>query len=108
MTTKQIGFVPTTNRGKMIRKILTENGGRMFSVTFRKKDNTIRTLTGNYGHVQAQSGGNNAGHYEKYVCVILPEKDAKGNPLRRNVNCETVLSITTNGVTMAFEDTARA
>lgn len=95
--------VPASNRAKMIKGILTGNGGRMFTVTFTKADGTERTLTGNYGQVKAQTGENTTAHIDKYVTVILPEKDAKGNPLRRNVNCETVKSITTNGTTVNFE-----
>lgn len=103
MTNSRRVVVPASNRAKMIKNILTGNGGRMFTVTFKKADNTMRTLTGNYGQVKAQNGDNSVAHIEKYVTVILPEKDAKGEPLRRNVNCETVTSITTNGVTVNFE-----
>lgn len=95
--------VPASNRAKMIKKLLTENGGRMFTVTFVKVNGEERTITGNYGNVRAQDGENTTAHIEKYVTVILPEKDAKGQPLRRNVNCETVKSITTNGTTISFE-----
>lgn len=93
----------TTLKARMIRDILTNNGGRMFTVTFKKQNGEMRTLTGNYGNVAAQAGHNNAAHYEKYVTVILPTKDAKGNPERRNVNCETVVCIKTNGTVVNFE-----
>lgn len=96
--------VKTTNKARMIKQLLAGNEGRMFTVTFKKKDGTMRTLTGNYGHVKGQDGHNNAAHFEKYVCVILPTKDAKGNPERRNVNCETVTEIKTNGTTIKFEE----
>lgn len=99
----QAGFIPTTQRGKMIRKILTENAGRMFTVTFKKNDGTLRTITGNYGHVKGQDGENTVANQEKYVTVILPEKDENGKVMRRNVNCETVTEITTNGTTIRFE-----
>jgi len=96
-------FVGTTNKARMIRNMLTGNGGRMFTVTFIKADGTERTLTGNYGHVKSQNGANTTAHLEKYVTVILPSKDAKGNPERRNVNTETVTKITTNGTTVFFQ-----
>lgn len=101
---KQLINVPTTNRGRMVRKMLLENGGRMCSVTFVKKDGSVRTLVGNFGHVADQSGHNNASHYEKYVCMILPEKDPKtGKQQRRNIDCEKVLSIKTNGAVVNFQ-----
>ena len=103
MTNSRRVVVPASNRAKMIKQILTGNGGRMFTVSFVKGNGELRTLTGNYGNVKAQQGENTTAHIEKYVTVILPEKDEKGNPLRRNVNCETVKSITTNGTTIHFE-----
>lgn len=102
-TTNRRVVVPASNRANMIKGLLTGNGGRMFSVTFIKANGEERTLTGNYGQVKAQSGENTTAHLEKYVTVILPTKNAKGEPDRRNVNCETVKSITTNGTTITFE-----
>jgi hypothetical protein len=104
MTSKlsNIGFIPTNTKGRMIREALTKNGGRMFSVTFIKADGTERTITGNYGHVKGQDGENTVANQEKYVTVILPEKDASGKQQRRNVNCETVKSLRINGETITF------
>lgn len=96
-------IVPTNNRARMIKDMLANSGGRMFSVTFIKANGEERTLTGNYGHVKGQDGRNMAAGHEKYITVILPERDAKGQPLRRNVNCETVRSIRMNGTTINFE-----
>jgi hypothetical protein len=75
----------------------------MFSVTFTKADGTERTITGNYGHVKGQDGDNTVAHIEKYVTVILPEKDENGKQQRRNVNTETVKSLRINGVTIEIK-----
>lgn len=99
----QAGFIPTTNRARMVRDLLLQNGGRMVTVTFIKADGTERTLTGNFGTVKAQSGANTVANQEKYVTMILPEKDDKGNPKRRNINCETVKRIKTNGAVVNFQ-----
>lgn len=98
-----VQVVKTNNKGKMIRDMLMGNGGRMFTVTFKKQNGEMRTITGNYGHVKGQDGENTVAHLEKYVTVILPEKDENGKQLRRNVNCETVTEIKTNGSTIRFE-----
>lgn len=96
-------IIATNAKGRMIRDLLTKNGGRMFSVTFIKADGTERTITGNYGHVKGQDGENTVAHIEKYVTVILPEKDENGKQQRRNVNCETVKSLRINGVTIEIK-----
>jgi hypothetical protein len=97
-------IIPANNKGRMIRDLLTNNGGRMFSVTFTKADGTERTITGNYGHVKGQDGENTVAHIEKYVTVILPERDANGKVQRRNVNTETVKSLRINGVTFEIKE----
>ena len=96
-------IIPTNAKGRMIRELLTKNGGRMFSVTFTKADGTERTITGNYGMVAGQTGENTVANQEKYVTVILPTKDANGKQERRNVNCETVKSLRINGVTIEIK-----
>ena len=101
--TKQI-VQKTTSKGKMIREILMGNGGRRFSVTFKKANGEMRTLTGSYGQCQGQDGENTCAHLEKYVTIYLPEKDPRtGLQARRNVNVETVTQIKTNKTTLNFE-----
>ena len=97
-------IIATTAKGRMIRDLLTKNGGRMFSVTFTKANGEERTITGNYGHVKGQDGENTVAHIEKYVTVILPERDAQGKVQRRNVNTETVKSLRINGVTIEIKE----
>ncbi len=96
-------IIATNAKVRMIRDLLTKNGGRMFSVTFIKADGTERTITGNYGYVKGQDGENTVANIEKYVTVILPEKDENGKQQRRNVNAETVKSLRINGVTIEIK-----
>lgn len=95
--------IKTNAKGRMVREMMLGNQGRFVTVTFIKADGTERTINGNFGHVKTQNGDNTVAHIEKYVTIILPTKNAKGEPDRRNVNCETVKSLKINGETITFQ-----
>ncbi|WOZ57564.1 hypothetical protein [Pseudomonas phage vB_PseuGesM_254] len=92
----------TTAIGSAIKQLMASNKGKFFSVTFTKADNTERTLVGSVRKVPGHNGGNTIGHIEKYLTVVLAEKDEKGCEQFRNVNCETVKSISMGGKKISF------
>lgn len=85
--------------GEMIRA----NGSKFFSITFVKKDKTLRTLTCRVFHDKDHNGHNNAAHFEKYVTVVIRGRDANGKRQFRNVNTETIKSLHIGGKTINFE-----
>jgi len=88
---------------RAVKALIQSNGNKFFSVTFIKKDGSERTLVGHIRKVEGHNGHNNASHVEKYITVVLTEKDAKGNEQFRNVNCETIKSISMGGRKIQFD-----
>lgn len=95
--------VKTDALSKGVASMIRANGSKFFGVTFVKKDGTLRTLNGHVRKVEGQQGGNTTGHIEKYVTIVLNEKDEKGNPQFRNVNMETIVSLSMGGRKMFFK-----
>lgn len=93
----------TTLIGAAVKDMLKANKGRFFTVTFKKKDGSLRTLNCKHGHVKGHDKPNTTAHIEKYLTVVLTEKDAKGNEQFRNVNCEEVVSVSMGGKVINFE-----
>lgn len=94
--------VKTDAVSRTIGELIRNNGSKFFSVTFIKKDNTERTLTGRVFVDPAHKGHNNAAHYEKYVTIVIRGRDEKGNRRFRNVNTETIKSLHIGGRTIDF------
>lgn len=95
--------VKTDNVSKAVASMIRANGSKFFGVTFVKKDGTTRTLNGHVRKVEGQRGDNTTHHIEKYVTIVLNQKDEKGNPQFRNVNMETVISLSMGGRKMFFK-----
>lgn len=97
----------TTHRtdavSKTIGQLIKSNGSKFFGVTFVKKDGTLRTLNGHVRKVAGHDGHNNASHYEKYVTIVLNEKDKNGKEQFRNVNTETIVSLSIGGRKIKFD-----
>ena len=78
----------------MLDKLILESKGRFVSVTFKKKDNTLRTLNGRLGVSKHLRGGVSTLNPETYI--TLYDMAAKGY---RAVNRATIQSVTIGGVT---------
>ena len=96
-------IVRTDNVSKAIAQMIHNNGAKFFGVTFIKKDGTERTLNGHVRKVPGHEGHNNASHFEKYVTIVLNEKDKDGKEQFRNVNTETIVSLSIGGRKMSFK-----
>jgi len=81
----------TTDRAK---ELIKETNGRIFSSTFIKKDNTIRTLTCRLGKRYKSKTGRNA-PYKAQNYNLLPVYDMKIKDFRM-LNFNTLLTLTIN------------
>jgi hypothetical protein len=96
-------IVRTDAVSKAIAAMIHANGSKFFGVTFVKKDGTERTLNGHVRKVEGHTGHNNASHFEKYVTIVLNEKDSQGREQFRNVNTETIVSLSIGGRKIKFD-----
>jgi hypothetical protein len=84
-----------TTINTLIKNLLIANEGKFFSVTFKKKDGTIRKLNGRLGvHFGKQLQQSTVKSIPKYLTVY----DVKGNGYR-NVNTNTVIELSMMGKT---------
>ena len=81
----------TTDRAK---ELIKETNGRIFSSTFVKKDNTIRTLTCRIGKRYKSKTGRNA-PYKAKDYNLLPVYDMRIKAFRM-LNFNTLLTLTIN------------
>ena len=86
-----------------IKQMIVNNGNKWVGIEFVKKDGTIRKITGHYRPVPGHEGQNPASHVEKYVTMVLSQKDEKGNVQFRNVNVETIKALHIEGKRIYFE-----
>jgi hypothetical protein len=70
-----------------VTKIL-ESNGRIFTVTFLKKDGTIRTLNGRIGVTKYLKGGTSTLNPEEYITVY--DLQSKGY---RAINRSTIIDV---------------
>lgn len=77
----------------IIKYLLIGNEGKFFTVTFKKKDGTIRKLNGRLGvhHGKKLSSPTTAG-IPKYLVVYDVQKQAY-----RNINTDTVQAVSMKG-----------
>lgn len=81
----------TTDRAK---ELIRETNGRIFSSTFIKKDNTIRTLTARLGKKYKNKTGK-AAPYKAKEYNLLPVYDMRIKAFRM-LNFNTLLTLTIN------------
>lgn len=80
-------------RRRLLRAIAIAQEGKIFTVTFIKKDGTERVLTGRLGVTKHLVGGENTvAHKPEYLTVFDMQKGGY-----RNVNLDTVMSLRANG-----------
>ena len=73
----------------IIKYLLIGNEGKFFTVTFKKKDGSIRKLNGRLGvHFGKKLGKSTVAGIPKYLTVYDVQKRAY-----RNVNTDTVLAV---------------
>lgn len=87
-------------RSDEIKALIKSNGAKFFGVTFIKKDGTERTLTGQVYMHPDHMGKNPVAHKKEYVTVIVGHEN--GNPVYRNVNCDTIKRLAVGGKTYNF------
>lgn len=87
--------IPTDAVTRQIKALLKANAGKFFTVTFQKKDGTIRTLNCQHGHFKGHDGVNTVAHIEKYLTVHTAEGF-------KNVDCSKVKQIKMGGKVMTF------
>jgi hypothetical protein len=94
--------VKTDAVSKQIAAMIYANGSKFFGVTFVKKDGTERTLNGHVRKVAGHADRNTSAHFEKYVTIVLNTKDDQGREQFRNVNTETIKSLSIAGRKITF------
>ena len=73
----------------VMKNLLQVNGGRIFTVTFKKKDGTLRKLNGRLGvHHGKKLSSPTTESIPKYLVVYDVQKQAY-----RNVNVSTIQSV---------------
>ena len=89
-------MVYTNEFARQIKALLKSNNGKFFTVTFKKKDGTIRTLNCQHGHFKGHDGENTVSHIEKYLTVHTAEGF-------KNVDCSTITKIVMRGKTIEIK-----
>ena len=88
-----------TLNSKAIKTLISLNEGKVFGVTFTKKDGTQRSMNARLGVTAPLKGGeNNVAHIPKYLTAYDMQK---GN--YRNINTETVTELRMGGMTYKIE-----
>jgi hypothetical protein len=77
---------------KTLYQVIEQSRGKIFSVTFTKKDGTLRRMTARMGVTSKLRGGNNSNNGDKYITVY----DMVGRSYK-NVNRETIREIRFGG-----------
>ena len=78
----------------MLDEIILNSGGKFVTVTFTKKDGSLRTLTGRMGVTKHLKGGVSTLNADQYVTIY----DIQNNGYRA-VNRSTIQSVKCEGVT---------
>ena len=89
-------MVYTSEFARQIKALLKSNNGKFFTVTFKKKDGTIRTLNCQHGYFKGHEGTNTVAHKEKYLTVHTAEGF-------KNVDCSTITKIVMRGKTIEIK-----
>lgn len=85
----------------MVRQMISNIGGRLFSVKFIKKDNTLREMVCRTGVTKHLQGGELA--YDPVEKGLLPVFDMQKQDYRM-INLNTIVEIKVDGETYKFKD----
>lgn len=78
----------------MLDNLILSSEGRIITVTFVKKDGTMRTLNGRIGVIKHLKGGVSTLNPEKFITIY--DMQSKGY---RAINRDTIKGVTIGGVT---------
>ncbi len=92
----------TLEKMNRLKTLLSKNNSKFFTVEFIKKDGSLRKINGNIRHVKGHDGINPVAHLQNYITVVLPKKDDENRAQFRNINLETVKSISIAGDVYKF------
>lgn len=81
----------TLAKSRDMGQMIDNSRGRIFGVTFRKKDNTVRHLVGRMGVAKNLKGGSNNSDPAKYITVWDMQASAY-----RLVNRDTIIELNIN------------
>ncbi|WVS24589.1 hypothetical protein PSPHG_CDS_0108 [Pseudomonas phage Psxphi15] len=95
--------VKTDAVSNAVASMIKANGSKFFGVTFVKKNGELRTLNCHVRKVDGKDGHNTTARFDKYVTVVLNEKDSQGREQFRNVNLETIVSLSMGRRKMFFK-----
>jgi hypothetical protein len=93
--------------GKTLHDIIWAHKGQFFSVTFMKKDGTLRTINrAQVGYKKGYDGDNTVAHLEQYVTVVEAGEagDVPGKPKFRNVNTDAIRRLAIGGKVLYVQD----
>ena len=82
-----------TSNSRRIANLLEQTSGRFFSVTFEKKDGSIRTINGRTGVVKGLTGGKSTVDTNKYLIVYENATDGY-----RCVNKDRIIEASLDGM----------
>ena len=83
----------------MLDELILQSAGRFVTVTFKKKNGELRTLTGRLGVTKHLKGGTSTLNPDAYITIY--DVVNKGY---RAINRETIRSVTINHITASLND----
>lgn len=86
--------VKDANRVNLVRSLLNESKGKIFSVQFTKKDGSLRRMVARTGVTRHLKGGERAYNPEEKGLTFVFDMQKKAY---RSINLSTVTSIRING-----------
>lgn len=82
-----------------LAEIIKASSGKFFTVTFTKKDGSIRTLNGRLGVTKYLKGGKSTLNPDQFITVY--DVQSQGY---RAVNVDTIQSVTVDGILYQYAD----
>lgn len=91
-----------TSKVKTLRAAIESTQGKFFTVTFKKKDGSLRTMNARIGVKKHLKGGvSTTAHIDKYITVYEGAQASY-----KNINLETVEELNFQGNILKFEEVA--
>lgn len=81
------------NTSRILSSLIEGSNGRFVTVTFQKKDGSIRVINGRLGVTKGLKGGKSSVNPDQYITIY--DMQAQGY---RNINRDTILQVQTDGV----------